>query len=78
MDRVLSSPLQLCESDGNPVVLDCLQIPDEEQHPILREEVEAAVKVLKMGKSAGTDNILAELVQAGGEAMIDILTAICN
>ena len=65
------------ETDGDPVVLDCPQIPDEEHHPILREEVEAAVKALKMGKSAGVDNIPAELVQAG-EAMTDILTAICN
>ena len=40
--------------------------------------MEAAVKALKMRKSAGVDNIPAELVQAGGEAMIDILTAICN
>ena len=40
--------------------------------------MEAAVKALKLGKSAGVDNILAELVQAGGEAMIDILTSICN
>ena len=63
---------------GTPIVLDCPQISDEEHHPILREEVEAAVKALKMGKSAGVDNIPAELVQAGGEAMIDILTAICN
>ena len=31
-----------------------------------------------MGKSAGVDNIPAELVQAGGEAMVDILTTICN
>ena len=60
------------------IVPDCPQIPDEEHHPILREEVEAAVKALKMGKSAGVDNIPAELVQAGGEAMIDILTTICN
>ena len=30
-----------------------------------------------MGKSAGVDNIPAEIVQAG-EAMIDILTTICN
>ena len=65
-------------SDGYPIVLDCPQIPDEEHHPILREEVEAAVKALKMGRSAGVDNISAELVQAGGEAMIDILTSICN
>ena len=55
----------------------CPQIPDED-HPILREEVEAAVKALKLGKSAGVANIPAELVQAGGEAMIDTLTSICN
>ena len=40
--------------------------------------MEAAVKALKMGKSVGVDNIPAELVQAGREAMIDILTTICN
>ena len=40
--------------------------------------MEAAVKALKMGNSAGVDNIPAELVQVGGEAMIDILTTICN
>ena len=72
------SDLYNYETDGDPKVLDCPQIPDEEHHPILREEVEAAVKALKMGKSTGVDNIPAELVQAGGEAMIDILTAICN
>ena len=72
------SDLYNYETDGDPIVLDCPQISNEEHHPILREEVEAAVKVLKMGKSAGVDNIPAELVQAGGEAMIDILTAICN
>ena len=40
--------------------------------------MEAAVKALKKGKLAGVDNIPAELVQTGREAMIDILTAICN
>ena len=45
---------------------------------ILREEVEIAVALLKKGKSAGVDNIPAELVQAGGETMIDVLTEICN
>ena len=67
------------ESDGNPIVLDCPLIPDKEHHSVLREEVDAAVKApLKMGKSGGVDSIPAELVQAGGEAMIDILTSICN
>ena len=64
------------ETDGDHLVLDCPQIPAEEHHPILREK--AAVKALKMGKSAGVDNIPAELVQAGGNAMIVILIAICN
>ena len=59
-----------------PILSICPKIP--EHHPILREELEEAVKALKMGKSAGVDNVPAELVQAGGEAMIDILTAICN
>ena len=72
------SDLYNYETDGNPIVLDCPQIPDEKHHPILRQEAEAAVKALKIGKSAGVDNIPAELVQAGGEAMIDILTSICN
>ena len=46
--------------------------PSSNSYPILREEAEAAVKSLKKGKSAGVDNIPSELVQAGGEAMIDI------
>ena len=47
-------------------------------YPILREEVEAAVKSLKKGKSVGVDNIPSELVQAGGETMIDMLLIICK
>ena len=31
-----------------------------------------------MGKSVGVDNIPAQLVQIRGEAMIEILTSICN
>ena len=45
---------------------------------LLSQEVEIAVASLKKGKSAGVDNIPAELVQAGGETMIDVLTEICN
>ena len=73
-----SSDLYNYETDGDPILLDCPRIPDEEHRPILREEVEAAVKALKMGKSAGVDNIPAELIQAEGDAMIDILTSVCN
>ena len=50
----------------------------EDDHPILRKEVEAAVQSLKKGKSAGVDNIPAELVPGGGEDIITTLTTICN
>ena len=45
--------------------------------PILREEVEAADKAPKSGKSTGDDNIPAELFKAG-DAMIDVLIAVCH
>ena len=53
------------KANGDPSVLDCPQTDKEDDHPILRREVEAAVQSLKKGKSAGVDNIPAELVQAG-------------
>ena len=63
---------------GDPEVLKHPPVTNTDSHPILREEVEAAVKSLKPGKSAGVDNIPAELLQAGGETMIDVLLNICN
>ena len=72
------SDLYNYETDRDALVLDCIQIPDEEHQQIVREEVDAAVKALKMGNSAGMDNIPAELVKAGGEAMLGILNSICN
>ena len=45
----------------------------EDDHPILRREVEPVVQSLRKGKSAGVKSIPAELVQAGGE---DIITAL--
>ena len=71
------SELYNYESCGDNAVLDCSQ-PPEDLQPILREKVEIAVTSLKKGKSAGVDNIPAELVQAGGKTMIDVLTEICN
>ena len=66
------------ESCGGNSLLDCSQPPEEDLQPILREEVEIALASLKRGKSAGVDNIPAELVQAGEETINDVLTEICN
>ena len=72
------SELYNYESCGDNTVLDYSQPPEEDLQPILREEVEIEVASLKKDKSAGVDNIPAELVQAGGETMIDVFTEICN
>ena len=48
-------------------------VTDTDNYPILREEVEAAVKSLKKGKSLSIDNIAKELVQAEGDAVISTL-----
>ena len=66
------------KANGDPSVLNCTQTDTGDDHPILRREVEAAVQLLKKGKSAGVDNISAELVQAGGEDVITALMTICN
>ena len=60
------SELYNYKANGDPSVLNCPLTNTEDDHPILRREVEAAVQSLTKGKSAGVDNILAELVQAGG------------
>ena len=72
------SELYNYESCGDNAVLDCSQPKVEDLQPIFREEVEIAVASLKKGKSSGVYNKPAELVQAGGETMIDVLTEICN
>ena len=80
--EILSRWIEYCsklykyESYGDNTVLDCSQHPDEDLKPILYEAVEIAVAALKYGKSAGVDNIPAELVQVGGESMINVLTKI--
>ena len=51
---------------------------NNDSYPIMQEEVEAAVQPLKRGKSARVDNFPSELVQAGGETMIDMLLIICS
>ena len=72
------SELYNYRATGDTDVLNVHPATDNNNYPILREEVEAAVKSLKKGKSAGADNVPAELVQAGGEAMISALLTICN
>ena len=72
------SELYNYKTSGDPSVLNRTQTDTEDDHPIFRRRVEAAVQSPKKGKSAGVDNIPAELVQAGGEEVITDLTTICD
>ena len=72
------SELYTYKASGDPSVLNCPQTDTEDDYPLLRREVEAAVQPLKKEMSAGVDNIPAELVQAGGEDVITALTTMRN
>ena len=72
LDRVLLRAIQH-KSYGDNTVLDCSQHQEEDLQPIVREKVEIPVAALKKGKFAAVDNIPAELIQAGGEPVIDVL-----
>ena len=54
-------------------MLTVLVVTDTDNYPILREEVEAAMKSLKKGRSPRIDNIAKNLVQAEGDAVISTL-----
>ena len=60
--REYFSELYNYKANGDPSVLNCPQTDTEDDHPILRRDVGAAVQSLKKGKSAGVDDIPAELV----------------
>ena len=64
--------------EGDPDVLIVPPITNTDNYPILRGEVEAAVKSSKMGKYPGIDDIPGELFQAGGYAVISALHKICD
>ena len=66
------------QTNGDPTVLTCQGSTNEDDHPILRDEVEAAIRSLKTDKAAGVDNVPAELIKHEGETVADILTAICK
>ena len=66
------SELYTHTTTGNPKVLDVPPTSNNNNYLILQEEIEAAVKSPKKGKSVGVDNIPLELVQAGGDAIKDI------
>ena len=71
------SELYRYKASAAPSVLTCPQTDTEDDRPIFRIEVEAAIQLFKKGKSAGVDSIPAQLVQVGGREVITALTTMC-
>ena len=65
-------------AEGDISVLTVNEPSNQDNFPILESDVETDIQALKMGKSAGIDNIPAELIKAGGYIVIQILQDICN
>ena len=65
-------------AEGDDAVLAVNEPTDQDSFPILENEVEAAIRALKIGKSPGVDNISAELLKSGGDILQKLLTDICN
>ena len=57
---------------------DEVPLESEDSPPVLKEEVEAAVRSLKPGKAPGVDSIPSELLGCGGESTVEVLTALCQ
>lgn len=53
------------QSRGDQDVLNVHESTNENNYPVLHEEVEAAIRSLKSGKTAGIDNIPVELLKHG-------------
>ena len=46
--------------------------------PILKDDVINAIKSLNDGKSPGNDNISSELLKHGGDAIVNVFTELCQ
>ena len=59
---------------GEDVLAKVMDNAHAETPKVTREEVERAVVKPRNGKAAGNDNIVAELLKSGGEAIVDWAT----
>jgi len=69
------------KGDGEKMVKELENITpsyDNDPNGILYGEIEAAINKLKKNKSTGTDQITAEMLQAGGKQPIHKIFELCN
>ena len=59
-------------------VLQRNSIDQDDDLPILKDDVINAITSLKDGKSPGNDNISSELLKHGGDAIVNVFTELCQ
>ena len=59
-------------------VLQRNSMDQDDDLPILKDEVINAIKSLKDGKSPGNDNLPSELLKNGGDAIVNVFTELCQ
>lgn len=85
-EEVLKRWTEYCEElynfpihpDTNILNQPTITVKEPSPLPVLKEEVEEAIRRLPDGKSPGADNIPAELIKHGGEPVLRLLTTICQ
>ena len=62
------------------LVLNELETRNEDQtmENFLEEEVREAIQALKTRNAPGVDNIISEMLQAGGESSVKMMHKLCN
>jgi hypothetical protein len=66
------------EWDRDSLPQDCSSGPPEEIEEITVKEVEEAMKKMKSGKAPGPSGVVAEMMNAAGEAGVQRMTDLCN
>ena len=77
MDSVLLRTVHFSEQ-MRPKCTNLKKLMEEGEFPILRQEVEMVIKTLKCRKTAGVDNVPAELITHSGQPVVDVHHTICN
>jgi len=81
--KVIKRWQQYCEKlmasdNDNTNTINQRELWDESEPPLLRSEIEMAIKRLRNHKAAGSDDIVAEMIKATTEKGVDIIHKICS